>query len=230
MSNSIYLGSSFAAVSAGQQTTVFKFDGLHRDTLNDSFAAFRKRSKGFWNQRVDVLLSASIAKPFLLMAVDGVQSFDESIALAKSTAADATGLNDECDVALESRDDNGNALAIAVLKSHMEEMRAAAVAAKVSIVSVRPMWAHAISVLNQMSPSSSAILVIERDAATAIIEEAVGYRLAQAYVPSPTRQGIEGIVRRIGLGASDGKLAIEVADVDPVDWGRDQGALRWSTM
>jgi hypothetical protein len=230
MAHTIYLGDTCAAMRIGERAKVVEYSTIGPAALADCFSALRTAKHVRLSRRVDVLLSSSMARPFVIQPVEGARSLDEIAALARSSSASATGLSGDCSIQLEPLPKDAGYLAVAVRTTVIQEIRTAAAAAKLKVASVRPLWACAIDSLNKSRPRANAVVVVERDAATVVVESATGYGWVQTLSPAPNREMIEALARRIRLGTSESNEGIPVASVILEDWTPIGLGLSWSAV
>jgi hypothetical protein len=229
MAAAIYIGDTFAVVRDGQESKPFRFEKLDRMVLDKCFAAVRQSNGWWWNQGVDVMLSSSIARPFLMQPVAGLKSLEEATALAATQARSMTGLSGELNVLLEALPVTATSLAIAAPQLLLQDVRAAATTAKLKVSSMRPLWACAIGVLRRHKPLANAIMVVEEDAGTLVMEADGRYAMAQTFSPKPSTEAIQSIVRRASLSAAGLNDAIQIAAVDLDQWNLRDLGLHWAT-
>jgi hypothetical protein len=229
MAAAIYIGDTFAVVHGGQRSELLRFERLNRAVLDTCFATVGQSRGWSWSQGVDVVVSSSIARPFLMQPVAGLKTFAEAVSLAVAHAPSATGLMGELDVQLEALPLNTSALATAAPRLVLQEVRAAAIAARLKVSSLRPLWACAIGVLRKQAPLANAIMVVEEDAATLVMEADGGYVTAQTFAPKPSPDAIQSVARRASLSNSKSQGAVEVASVDLDQWSLPNLGLCWAT-
>ncbi len=164
-------------------------------------------------------MSGGLARPFLVGPVDGLRTWSEALALATATAPGVTDLDGPCTTHLEDWPGDRAALATAVSQTVLDEMYAAARAARVKLVSIRPWWAR---VATDSLPEQGGVVAIrDSDALTVIGMSAGRPDLASTYSPLPELDQMRASLRRAALSQGN---SLDKAVVCSWDAGDGPGA------
>lgn len=139
-------------------------------------AAVRELPRG---TRLQVAVSGTVCRPFLLPAVEGVASESEWQAIAASMVEESTGLPTESPVWL---DDGQASPRLAVAMDPAWRQGIEAIGGR-SLRSVRPWWALAIESVEttRADGGSAGLAVADSEALVLLIADGNTYRVAQSY-------------------------------------------------
>lgn len=151
-------------------------------------------------KKVDLWLSGSLARPFIVEPVPGLKSRDERILVAERTAADLVGFSGPCEVWLQEPASPG--LAVAVEQELLSKLRLAEAASNVRFASIRPWWSHALRDVMETAPSSEALLTYEPDSWTLLSGSHGTFQCAETVAPAPAEEDGAEWLRRTAFAAA----------------------------
>lgn len=179
---------------------------VQADWWGDAFSQLPKRG-GLPLLRRSVLkvwLSGFWARPFVLDLPTGVKS-QEWAAVAAARAGAATGLDDQCQVEVQSPGSGVDAtssrvLAVAVPQGLLAAQRDGARASGVTLESIRPWWAGALDVALRDDSALNVFSAVDADAVVMLVSSSHGWSLATTCSPPPAGEAMERWFKRQSLG------------------------------
>lgn len=196
----IYLGeSSFAWV--GTATAQWAQHGRTEARLEGLFAAAAKEwSRSFVplpRRGARLWLSGALARPFLFQQPVGLRHKQDRLAMAQARAVEASGQPGPFVVQTEHNRAQGHQqLGVAMDAALLAGIEAAASAARLPLLSIRPWWAGVLDQALFTQPDLE--LFSARDSDSLILLSATGdsWTSADAYIPLPSEGEADALVRR----------------------------------
>lgn len=199
----LYVGSRETWISApgGQLQRNEHTDPLAGAT--DALKRLGSEGRRWWRPRVRVWLSGALARPFVLGPVAGLRGLDDSLALARSTVQESTGLCEPVALWLDGNPARRSVLAVAVDARLLDGVVVAAREHRVRIAALRPWWSWAQRELLRSDPSANFVFIEEADAATLLVARGPAWRTAMTYDPAPSSIDVEAILERHAILAEE---------------------------
>jgi hypothetical protein len=146
---------------------------------------------------IELWLSGALARPFVFHPVPGLKGWREAQQVARSLAAEETGLLGPCAVWLEEDDPRSAVLAVVVDQSTLDGVGAAlSRGLGVKVSSIRPWWTKALAEALGARPELGSLVVEEPDAWTLLAGHVRQFQVGSACVPAPDGEDGAGWVRR----------------------------------
>ena len=192
----IYLDTKAGGVARGGRSLAWRDHSSPEGGLSallEQISADRFR----WTKpKVRLWLSATLARPFLFDAPQGLKNSTELHTLAQARAGEATGLAARCEVWLTTRLPGQAQLGVALATETRDALLAAAHYAKVRVLSVRPWWARALDEALLRQPDLALIVVADTEAVTVLAAKVDVWVAADSYSPKPPPLMLESLVTR----------------------------------
>ncbi|MBT9495579.1 MAG: hypothetical protein IV107_25185 [Paucibacter sp.] len=161
--------------------------------------------------RLQVLVSGALAQPFVCGPAPGLQHWKEATELAQAMASSATQLPEGCISSIEHWPEHVAVLATALNERFFSELTELAQGAGVSLTSVRPWWAMAMSALKSNRASGttadadlaqSVVAFSDPDSLTILIGHGQVPTLALSNIPRPNPQQQSDLLHRLLVSES----------------------------
>ena len=164
---------------------------------------------------LDVSLSGSLARPFVLEPIIGLKSRREAVDVAVALAPAATGLAGPCMVWLDDWVAGQRCIAVAVDAQVRNQLELAAAAQGMKLAALRPWWSVALDAANATSNDSMQLLAVEdADSITVFSSEGnIGYTALATYAPKPASIQARAVVTRAAMAGNVSVNGIAVASM-----------------
>lgn len=197
----VYLGVSEGGISVKSEPVEWiAYDNVESG-LPALFTKVGAMPREFWQRRVPVCvwLSGALARPFLFGPVNGVQTWEEVIAVAEAAAPDASGVDGPCAVQVEAWPDKSPTLATAMGKALLDAIELAATEHRLNIRSLRPWWAAALNHVVSTNASPRLACINDRDSMILFGGTKGQFDTVNAYVPTMSPDQTEKLLSRLAL-------------------------------
>lgn len=208
----IYLGLTRGAVVTPDGDVQWCEYAQFEQGVDVLFTQAAQVATGWWHRTAArVWLSGALARPFLCGPVAGLKRWREVVELARSAAAEATGIETPCTVSVEHWPHPTAALAVAVGTATLDVVEHVAREHRIPLRGLRPWWAWALS--HTSARGAAMVAVTDSDSMTVLIERDGCLLTATGYVPSPSREHADKLVARLALTAGVGLEALVRIDL-----------------
>jgi len=201
MSLDLYLGLGHGGVAARADTAFWCEHAGVEEGADALFAHAGAGARRWRKVPVRLWLSGALARPFLCGPVSGMNRWTEVIELARSTAAESTGIDALCSVTVEHWPHPRPSLAVAVATATLDAVERAAREHRVALRSVRPWWALALERSSTVASGARLMAMTDTDAMTVLGEHDDGLHTASGYMPGPSAEHADRLLARLALTA-----------------------------
>lgn len=196
----VFLGLTNRAVSVDGRVVVLEGTGGPIEALDGFLERVLKEVPARWTRpSARVWLSGALARPFIFGPVEGLKRWHEVLALAKTRAADATGIVEGCEVTVEDWPALHSTLAVAVGSSLLDALESGAQRVGVRLKSIRPWWAMAAEHLLGARNDGALTAITDPDSLVVLTSQGGRVDAANAYLPRPAGHEADALLARVAL-------------------------------
>jgi hypothetical protein len=202
----LYLGVASHGLARSGQACAWAAHDTAVAGVATALRSLRAQHAAWVPPRIRVWLSGSLARPFVLAPVAGLKGQSEGVAIAKAMAAEATGLDSDCEVWLAGTPLSAAVVSVAMPRQLRYAVVAAAQAENVRLHSLRPWWCAALTDVLNEDAATALFAAQDTDAVTVLTAQGNEWLSADTYAPVPAGAELEALITR-RLFATGGEFA-----------------------
>ena len=200
----VYLGVASAGVQTGGRAAATRW--VQADAPAGAFErALRSIEPGavrrLGRRAIEVHLSGALARPFMLDAVAGMNSWPEALQVAGALAPEATGLAGPCAVWLDAWVPGQRCVAVAMEAALRDQIEQIARAARLRIATLRPWWCAAIDSARAHLLEPARLLAVEDGDSLTLLTAPDGddYAALATHAPGPGPVQARAVLARAAM-------------------------------